>query len=902
MAASLNCLLLGDTSFDDAFVINVANVTEFGRIKVEIDNLKISDLKVLILDRKKNKLGIDADSINLWKVDVAESDEYKLKEFKDENNKVVGAKFLKPTHKFNEYFKDKELNQGNIHVIVQLLAAESLTLIMKKILKNVARSSNKSPGFSSSIPLKERNMESAIMSISKNFEQSFYMTQSFVKSTLQFLVCCGAPGIGKTRYGFELFNHLKNNPKDVLVDPRSQRPVPDPDFLSIYLDFGKEVRLNRYDFKLTANSAIALRIAFKFFVYDQSYQMDFNDFRQNIYRYFKVDNTESLRKFESTVNLRNVIKSIRMSRHLNDNQTLFIFLHIDEIQEMFNYEKCWIREDQSSSENIKGFTKELLYTLAQYMRNNRNFIQTFLSGTALQDVVKLKEPTGFSFNSGFSFNYINCPLLSMGACIEIVNDFAVKENETNYWWTLDRSFIKILDDARGLPRAIEYILDEILKEDLFKKHTWNPSGFFIKIASRLDMSYNITTFVKKHKDLALALLKNCLKSDSIERTDKVLKDDVNSLTYGELERDKHIILEDEDGKLLIAMPIYFIYIYNITLNLADVILSGAIIPNPRSMEWQHWETFVAHFEMFKVNLLASGKTAAKLNEIYPGAFGNEKTLSLKFKLRNLKGVAYLEHKFPITYEGLRCKHTKVPYSWKEDIIFKNAASAKFGDSFVRYVSADDDDCGYILCLQYKWIWGKDFQIPLKLADIIGEHRKNLATLKNCDSEEIKKEQIITIIFTTKAIDPDSTYSFGSSIPDNILVVCRDNFHQHFGRLFASQFDFELLSVNANFTCPNIITDIFGTSIKDSPEDLMHKRPFRSPEDFKDRVTFNDRVTFDSDEGIKAKICRLSYAPFQKRKVSQIQELPAFERRVRPRLENEEKRNYYNLRRITESNV
>ncbi|CAB4395442.1 unnamed protein product [Rhizophagus irregularis] len=796
MAASLNCLLLGNTSFDDAFVINV------GRNNVEIDNLKISDLKVLILDRKKNK----------------------------------------------------ELNQGNIHVIVQLLAAGSLTEVMKKILKDIDRLSDndKKADFSSSIPLKERNMESAIKSISKNFKQSFYTTQSVAKSTQQFLVCCGAPGIGKTRYGFELFNHLKNNPKDVLVDPHSQQPVPDPDFVSIYLDFESEVRLNKYDFKLTADSAIALRIAFKFFAYDQSYEMDFEYFCKNIYRYFKVDSTKSLREFESTVNLHNVIQSIRMSRYLNDNQTLFIFLHIDEIQAIFNYEKYWINEHQSST---------------------------------LHKVVKLKEPTGYSFN------YINCPLLSMDACIEILNDFAVKNNDTNYWWTLDRSFIKFLDDARGLPRAIEYILDEILKEDLFKKHTWNPTGFFIKIATRLDLSYNITTFVKEHKDLALALLKNCLKSDSIERTDKVLKDDVNSLTYGELERDKHIILEDVDGKLFIAMPVYFIHLYNTTLDLADVILSEALISNQRSMEWQHWETFVAHFEMFKVNLLASGKTTAKLNEIYPGAFGNEKTLSLKFKLRNLKGVAYLEHKFPNTYEGLRCRHTNVPYSWKEAIIFKNAASAKFADSFVRYVRVDDDDCGYILCLQCKWIWGKDFQIPLKLADIIGEHKKNLATLKNCDSEEIKKEQIITIIFTTKAIDPDSTYSFGSAIPDNILVVCRDNFHQHFGRLFASRFDFELLSVNANYTCPNIITDIFGTAIKDSQEDLMRKRPFRSPEDFEDRVAFNDGVAF---EGIKAKICRLSFAPFQKRKVSQIQELPAFERRVRPRLAEKERINYYNL--------
>uniref|UniRef100_U9TM62 Uncharacterized protein n=1 Tax=Rhizophagus irregularis (strain DAOM 181602 / DAOM 197198 / MUCL 43194) TaxID=747089 RepID=U9TM62_RHIID len=46
----------------------------------------------------------------------------------------------------------------------------------------------------------------------------------------------------------------------------------------------------------------------------------------------------------------------------------------------------------------------------------------------------------------------------------------------------------------------------------------------------------------------------------------------------------------------------------------------------------------------------------------------------------------------------------------------------------------------------------------KLADVVGEHRKNLATLKKCDSEEIKKEKIITVIFMTRAIDPELTYS------------------------------------------------------------------------------------------------------------------------------------------------
>ncbi|CAB4397240.1 unnamed protein product [Rhizophagus irregularis] len=118
----------------------------------------------------------------------------------------------------------------------------------------VIKSSDKTPDFSSSMPLKERNMESAIKSTSKNFEQSFYTEHSVAKSTLQFLICCGAPDIDRS-------------------------------FLSVKRD----VELGIYNNNLTADSVIALRIAFKFFIDGESYEMDFNGFRQKIYGLFNVN-------------------------------------------------------------------------------------------------------------------------------------------------------------------------------------------------------------------------------------------------------------------------------------------------------------------------------------------------------------------------------------------------------------------------------------------------------------------------------------------------------------------------------------------------------------------------------------------------------------------------------------
>jgi hypothetical protein len=48
MMVSINCLLLGKTSFHDTFAVNVANDNDIHGSLVNINNLKISDLKYLI--------------------------------------------------------------------------------------------------------------------------------------------------------------------------------------------------------------------------------------------------------------------------------------------------------------------------------------------------------------------------------------------------------------------------------------------------------------------------------------------------------------------------------------------------------------------------------------------------------------------------------------------------------------------------------------------------------------------------------------------------------------------------------------------------------------------------------------------------------------------------------------
>ncbi|PKK71976.1 hypothetical protein RhiirC2_777735 [Rhizophagus irregularis] len=274
MYFSLNCLLLGN-GFNNSFSVNIDIIFDSETMNLE-----------------------------LWKVDGKKfkNNENKLEGFftKDVIKNDLGGEYMESLHFLSRYFiKNKKIYGEAIHIIVQVPATTKPSSINELM---VIKSSDKTPDFSSSMPLKERNMESAIKSTSKNFEQSFYTEHSVAKSTLQFLICCGAPDIDrsflsvkyctfnacKTRYGVELFNHLKNNPED-LKDPFFRRPVPDPDFLSIYLDFRRDVELGIYNNNLTADSVIALRIAFKFFIDGESYEMDFNGFRQKIYGLFNVN-------------------------------------------------------------------------------------------------------------------------------------------------------------------------------------------------------------------------------------------------------------------------------------------------------------------------------------------------------------------------------------------------------------------------------------------------------------------------------------------------------------------------------------------------------------------------------------------------------------------------------------
>ncbi|RGB42520.1 hypothetical protein C1646_750845 [Rhizophagus diaphanus] len=76
MSFSLNCLLLGDTSFEKIFQVTVPDYIIADGANIPIRDAQIGQFKSYILSNKKAKFSIDdPDDMNLWKVEINTDDE-----------------------------------------------------------------------------------------------------------------------------------------------------------------------------------------------------------------------------------------------------------------------------------------------------------------------------------------------------------------------------------------------------------------------------------------------------------------------------------------------------------------------------------------------------------------------------------------------------------------------------------------------------------------------------------------------------------------------------------------------------------------------------------------------------------------------------------------------------------
>ncbi|GES83639.1 hypothetical protein GLOIN_2v414785 [Rhizophagus clarus] len=312
MEASFNCYVL---NFSNTYVIEIYNerdirYAQIGSNKYKLDTFMVGNISNFICQIKKVNC-----ELKLWRVNI------KRKEIRDKNvsteedivQKLYG-KDMEPGELFQEYFQDELNNQNFIATNIHIIAIISTTSTTVKdaidiALKNVIRVRNDKPELTI-MPFMERDFNDAITRITRNIQNNHKKSKS--KTDFDILFIGGTPGIGKTRYGDELFKHLKNNQNWVPPEWKNNLHIE-----SLYLDFGSGCKLDSYDDDLSPEVIIGLRIAFVFFI-ESKYDMKFVTFCDRVLKYKDV------------FKISNVFEFITEHLNLEPEQQLFVFLHIDE--------------------------------------------------------------------------------------------------------------------------------------------------------------------------------------------------------------------------------------------------------------------------------------------------------------------------------------------------------------------------------------------------------------------------------------------------------------------------------------------------------------------------------------------------------------------------------------------
>ncbi|KAG0272994.1 hypothetical protein BGZ96_005073, partial [Linnemannia gamsii] len=534
---------------------------------------------------------------------------------------------------------------------------------------------------SSIMPWQERPMDAAIDRVVENVGNclSWRNDRQIAKAESSFLVCSGTAGIGKTRYGRELYDTLRRQ-----LSPTAKVKGVDysPYYYYMLLDFSKGVSLGTTEASLDAETILGLRLAYSHF-FQGKYRERFPDF---FYRAVK---------YRGLFTISRTIISIRQDLKLPEQQPFFLFLHIDEFQMIFDHRwegtpkgrwpaplpETGIRPtgDKAECHTAEGLClfRDMMRILGSYMNGaiKPDMIQTFLSGTARQDVTLAAEPTSYSFK------FLSCPTLSTGACYDIMGHFTGLAKVPHRQWMPKMAFLHLLSATGGLPRALQLLLEEFFGCRLEKCNTFvdtvddinmNADRIFNKVASNLDNCYSITAFVETHRELVRALVRLCILQQPSPRT-LAPSDQFPALTLDVLERDTHTILEDSDearGKVLVRIPFFFLHLYNTVIDEVRNRLGSAFLHDwVEDREWGFFERMIAEYEALRTNLLiGDGREAVTLGDIYQGAIGRAKTLGRIVKLKKLS-VVTAAHRFP---ESGRLMVGEQEQDWRSGVVIKNA--------------------------------------------------------------------------------------------------------------------------------------------------------------------------------------------------------------------------------------
>ncbi|CAB5364583.1 unnamed protein product [Rhizophagus irregularis] len=710
---------------------------------------------------------------------------------------------------------------------------------MKKILEGIHEQmdvDNVDNNKPKPMALKQRDLKQAIDVIDRNFCNSLDKQEAIKKETptaktnYRILLCGGAPGIGKTRYGVELFNCLDKEWKI----SKGQKPH----MLYMLFDFTNGYALDEYeiqgDIKIASEIILGLRLAYHYLVH-KKYVMSFTVFR-----------TKS-NEYKQFFRLSNVLLYIHNLEHeslIQRGKHLFIFLQIDEFQLIF----------KERNEGEKLF-EQLMYILGHHMAGEipEVFVQTLLSGTAPQDAIRAMEPTMYSIEP------LNLPLLSLESRLDIMRDFATNYDVSDCVWVPKVWIHQLLLDTGGLPRALEYLFTEFfgqgftsVREFFEELETKTPSRIYSEIVYKLDDAYNISTYASDHKKLIYEIVYRNIMEIESKMSDE-LQDGRFIIKLEHLERDRHLILRklEVTRKVLIDIPYFFMYIYVDELGIFSNKLDRAFLPDS-DWSWEDFEIFIADFIASKIRMIhVLEKTKSlKLGDFFHGAQGSDVTLNLLINFEPVQ-IYKLKHQFPCL--NLSAKEGNYDLNKLEPgYIMINGYSAPFADVFFLV----DNPEPILIAIQCR-----KRKKSLDLRTIKDEHEKNSnisekmeekaekirenAKVKGREMKEklqkeaeqytkladfLSKYRIITIFITTQRFREEL-----ESLPDDCILIHQENFDIFFGPVFSSRTKLVMTrDSNPNLSTASELMSKFKAIKKDigeKIEEARKRKTFRSHKEF-----------------------------------------------------------------------
>jgi len=743
---------------------------------------------------------------------------------------------------------------------------ESVETVMQRVLQSVKKID--STNGVCNIPLQERSdqLRDVVTHVAGNLHRIVQPKQQISntgKTDLLIPTFAGGSGIGKTTLAYESAQELFRKWKQI-----APKQYQDAKLLYLMIDFSNGGKLLFIEKDLHPSLIMGLRLAYAYFLQGK-YKANFPEFLQAC--------GTSLESFT----IASVMEAIRKGLQLTNQDDLFVVLHIDEVQFIFDYEREYEWESkrlgplvernkldlnnkleqkkeleklQESPEKsaklemlnkeleklkkcqleLKGLFKLLIYEICTFFTVGKSTIQTFISGTAHRKVMESKEPTMYTFQ------FIDTPLLSLGAVFKLIEYYATQFGANPWEWKMQLPFLQLLGDMGGLPRAISYLLEECFGKNFSRGQDFFQTicsksfyPIFIRIADSITKKYGLEGFVLKNKAAALQVLNHAIRNISVTR-DVVL----GNVVIEQMEQDGHIFLHRVGTDYYFRMPFLFIFIYDQYLHIIPRELAEVAFNHDNKVMWQDWESFNAIFQVFMNNFLIyeKGKIDLSLGEFYYKADGHDDTKNLFVKL-DLLEVAPVVHRFPSKTQLVVHKDTGKVIDWATcRHLLLNGKSAEFGDTVLILVAEKQTAQKYfgrqvnmiIVSGQQKWDYNSE---DFTLEQARNEHKK---TQETAEREDLPKScGLITVIFTTQRLPKEKI----QSIPKDILIIHQDNFKDYYGP-FAARAAFSIAhSLNPNFADIQHLQVLEGIGEETAKAIALErqKRPFTNVDDLCNRV-------------------------------------------------------------------